>query len=323
MQNLILTGCAGFIGQKTSELLLKQGAKVIGIDNLNHYYDVRLKKYRLNILKQYQNFIFYDNDIENYSVLKTIFTENKIDAVINLAARAGVRASLENPFVYFTTNVNALLNILELMKDFGVEKLVSASSSSVYAGEKMPFYEDMQVNKPISPYAASKKASESLCYTYHKLHNLDISVLRYFTVFGPAGRPDMSPFRFIKWIDEGKPIQLFGDGRQARDFTYLDDIANGTIKALKPLGYEIINLGGGNKPYSINYMINLMEKLLDKKSVIDNQPFQRTDMKETWADIRKAEKILEWKPQISFEEGMKRTVDWYLENKNWLKDIVL
>jgi len=185
----------------------------------------------------------------------------------------------------------------------------------------MPFREDSPVNTPISAYAASKKAAEVMAYTYHYLYELDISVVRYFTVYGPAGRPDMSIFRFIKWIDEEKPIQLFGDGSQARDFTYVDDIAWGTIKALKPVGYEIINLGGGKNPISLLEIIAGLEKLLGKKAKIDYKPFHKTDIKETWADIKKAEQLLGWKPEVDIDEGLKRTVEWYKINKSWLEKI--
>jgi len=201
--------------------------------------------------------------------------------------------------------------------------LTNSSSSSLYAGQPMPFKEDYPVNEPISPYAASKKAAEVLSYTYHYLYKIDVSILRYFTVYGPAGRPDMSPFRFIKWIDEGTPIELFGDGTQTRDFTFVEDIAEGTIKALKPLGYEIINLGGGKKPVKINDMISMMEKNLGKKAIINKKPFQNADMNDTSADVSKALKVLDWQPKVEFEDGIKLTADWYLKNKSWLKDIKL
>jgi len=323
MKNILLTGVAGFIGWKTAEFLLKEGINVIGIDNMNDYYDVRLKEYRINQLKDFKNFKFYKADIENLEAMDIIFQDNKIDAVINLAARAGVRYSIENPFVYLSTNAEGTLNLLELSRKYGINKFVLASTSSLYAGQPMPFKEDLPVNTPISPYAASKKAAEVLCYTYHYLYGIDVSVVRYFTVYGPAGRPDMSIFRFIKWIDEEKPIELFGDGSQSRDFTYVDDIARGTIKALKPVGYEIINLGGGKNPISLKEVISTIEKYLGKKAVISQKEFHKADLKETWADITKAERLLGWKPEIPFEEGIKRTIEWYLQNRDWLKDIKL
>jgi len=321
MKTVLLTGAAGFIGWKTAEFLLKEGHKVIGVDNLNNYYDVRLKEYRKKDLEKYENFKFYPVDIENLQALEILFNDYKFDVVINLAARAGVRYSMINPHVYMTTNANGTLNLLDLMKKYGVKKFVLASTSSLYAGQPMPFKEDLPVNTPISPYAASKKAAEVMAYTYHYLYGIDVSVVRYFTVYGPAGRPDMSIFRFIKWIDEGKPIILYGDGSQSRDFTYIDDIASGTILATKELGYEIINLGGGKNPISLKRVIETIEAHLGKKAVIDYRPFHKADLKETWADIAKAKNLLGWEPKVSFEEGIKKTVDWYLENRDWLKDV--
>ncbi|MDM7274133.1 GDP-mannose 4,6-dehydratase [Sulfurihydrogenibium azorense] len=321
MKKVLLTGVAGFIGWKTGKFLLEKGVEVVGIDNMNNYYDVRLKEYRKRDLEKYENFKFYPVDIENLGALEVVFTDHKFDCVINLAARAGVRYSMINPHVYMTTNANGTLNLLEMMKKYQVRKMVLASTSSLYAGQPMPFKEDLPVNTPISPYAASKKAAEVMAYTYHYLYGIDVSIVRYFTVYGPAGRPDMSIFRFIKWIDEGKPIILYGDGSQSRDFTYVDDIAEGTILSTKELGYEIINLGGGKNPISLNTVIQTIEKYLNKKAVIDYRPFHKADLKETWADITKAEKLLGWKPKVSFEEGIKKTVEWYLENKEFLKDI--
>ena len=321
MKKVLLTGAAGFIGWKTGKFLLEKGIEVIGIDNMNDYYDTRLKEYRKKDLEKYENFKFYPVDIENLGALEVIFKDHNFDCVINLAARAGVRYSMINPFVYMTTNANGTLNLLEMMKKYQVRKMVLASTSSLYAGQPMPFKEDLPVNTPISPYAASKKAAEVMAYTYHYLYDIDVSVVRYFTVYGPAGRPDMSIFRFIKWIDEGKPIILYGDGSQSRDFTYVDDIAEGTILATKEVGYEIINLGGGKNPISLKTVIETIEKYLNKKAVIDYRPFHKADLKETWADITKAEKLLGWKPKVSFEEGIKKTVEWYLENREFLKDI--
>ena len=320
MSQILLTGVAGFIGQKVGEFLLKKGYEVVGIDSLNDYYDVSLKKYRLNLLKPYKNFIFCKIDIENYNSLKKLFKTYKFKAVMNLAARAGVRYSIEKPFVYFSTNVQGNLNLLELCKEFKVKKFVLASTSSLYAGQKMPFKETLAVNTPISPYAASKKAAETMCYTYHYLYRIDVTILRYFTVYGPAGRPDMSPFRFIKWIYEEKPVIVYGDGTQKRDFTYIDDIARGTIKALKKVGFEIINLGN-NKPYELNYLIHLIEKYLNKKAKIKYLPFHKADMKATWADIEKAKEILKWEPKINLDEGIRRTVEWYKENEKWVRKV--
>ena len=319
MSKILLTGTAGFIGSKVAHFLLAEGNDVVGLDNLNDYYDVRLKEFRLSNLIANKKFSYHKIDIENFKELQKIFSGNKFDAIINLAARAGVRSSIENPFVYVTTNELGTLNLLELMKEFNVKKIVTASSSSLYAGQPMPFKEDMDVSKPISPYAATKRSMELMCYTYNYLYNIDVSMLRYFTVYGPAGRPDMAIFRFIKWIDEGTPIQLNGDGSQSRDFTFVDDIAKGTIKALKPLGYEIFNLGGGKSPYSINYVINEIEKGLGKKAKIEYNPFHKADVDSTWADIAKAKEVLDWGPTISVNEGIKKTIEWYKNNNELIK----
>ena len=320
MKNILVTGTAGFIGNKVSEMLLEEEYNIIGVDNLNDYYDKRLKLWRLDSLKKSDNFKFYQIDIENYGDLKLIFQEHFPEAVINLAARAGIRYSLENPFVYLSTNAVGTLNLLELCKEHHVPKFILASTSSLYAGQKIPFTEDLPVNTPISPYAASKKYAETIAYTYHYLYGIDVTILRYFTVYGPAGRPDMSPFRFIKWIMEGSPLEVFGDGSQQRDFTYIDDIARGTIKALEPLGYEIINLGG-NKPYRLNESIKLMEKYIGRKAKCNYKEFQKADMKATWADIDKAKKLLDWQPKVSLEEGIKRTVIWTKDNWEWVQNI--
>lgn len=321
MKRILLAGSAGFIGSKTAEMLLSKGHTVIGIDSMNHYYDVTLKKYRLKSLKKHKNFKFHRLDIEDRKELAKLFKTNSFDAVLNLAARAGVRYSLVNPHIYFSTNMMGTLNLLDLCKIYSIKKFVLASTSSLYSGQKMPFKEHLPVNTPISPYAASKKAAEMACYTYHFHYGIDISVLRYFTVYGPAGRPDMSVFRFIKWIDEGIPMDIYGDGLQARDFTYVDDIAAGTIKALKRVGYEVMNLGGGAKPYSLNYLIGLVEKELGKKSKRREYAFPKADLVSTWADISKAKKLLDWEPQIDLHEGIRRTVEWYRENIDWLKNV--
>jgi UDP-glucuronate 4-epimerase len=321
----LVSGVAGFIASQVSKQLLDQGDQVVGVDNLNDYYDVRLKNWRLEQLNAHlkaENFSFACLDIEDQAKLANLFQgEGSFDAVINLAARAGVRYSMENPHVYLSTNAAGTLNLLECMRAHGCKKLVLASTSSLYAGQKMPFSEDLAVNEPLSPYAASKKAGELMAYSYHKLYQMDVSVVRYFTVFGPAGRPDMSPYRFIKWIAEEETIQMFGDGSQSRDFTYVDDIARGTITAIKDVGYEIINLGGGRNPVSLNTIISKLEELLGKKAKIDHKPFHVADLMETWADISKAKNLLGWQPQVLLDEGLERSVQWYMENQHWLKGV--
>ncbi len=320
MENILITGAAGFIGNKVCRVLLREGYNVVGLDNMNHYYDVQLKRWRLQDLSDQERFQFYEADIEDLQILRDIFNNYKFSAVINEAARAGVRYSMENPFVYLSTNATGTLNLLELCREKGIEKFVLASTSSLYAGQEMPFKESLAVNTPISPYAASKKAAEMMAYSYHYLYEMDISVLRYFTVYGPAGRPDMSIFRFIKWCLEGTPLTVYGDGSQERDFTFVDDVAWGTIKALKPVGFEIINLGN-NTPHKLNRIIDMVEEYTGLNVKLNYEKFHKADMMATWADIDKAGELLGWKPLTPVEDGIKITVEWTLKNWNWLKDI--
>lgn len=322
MKKILLTGCCGFIGSRVGEKLLKErNYEVLGIDEINDYYDVRLKEWRLAQLQKNKNFTFIRQDIALPEV-SDIIRDFLPDAIVNLAARAGVRASIIDPFIYFRANLTGTLNLLESAKNMGIKKFILSSTSSVYAGEEMPFSESLAVNRPISPYAASKKSAEAVCYTYHYLYGISVTVFRYFTVYGPAGRPDMSIFKFIKLIDEGKPITVYGDGTQKRDFTYVEDIAEGTVRGLDIEGFNTINLGG-NHPYSLNELIGFIEKELGKKAVRNLQPFQKTDIYATWADIGNAERLLKWHPETALEEGIKRTVDWYKENRRWVKDISL
>ncbi|MDA7900930.1 NAD-dependent epimerase/dehydratase family protein, partial [Akkermansiaceae bacterium] len=249
---------------------------------------------------------------------------NTFDAVINLAARAGVRASITDPFVYLSTNTLGTLNLLDLMLKHNVKRYVMASTSSLYAGKLMPFLETADVRQPLSPYAASKLGAEAMAYSYYHLYGLDVSILRYFTVYGPAGRPDMSPFRFTEWVSRREPITLYGDGEQTRDFTYIDDIARGTIAATEQCdGYEIYNIGGGNEPISINAMIAEIERHLGKKAIIDYQSQNNADMQDTAANIDKAMDKLGWKPDVSPFDGLERTVKWHQENVEWLRNVTL
>lgn len=344
MSHYLVTGAAGFIGAHTCRALLDQGHSVVGIDELNDYYDVRLKDHRLDLLLggdgsdvgedahrsrflgaecSHGEFTFRHLDLVDGAATGNLFERFDFDAVINLAARAGVRYSVEHPEVYASTNVSGAVNLLQAMHRNGVRKYILASSSSLYAGAPPPFKEDYDVNRPLSPYAASKLGAEAMAASFHHMHAIDVSVLRYFTVYGPASRPDMSPLRFLKWIDEGTPITLYGDGTQSRDFTYIDDIVAGTLAALRPLGFEVINLGGGNEPMVINDLIRGFEEALGKKAVIDHQPFHAGDMASTQADISKANRLLDWRPQVTPADGLKRTVDWYQSNRSWLKDIEL
>lgn len=318
----LLTGVAGFIGIKTAEFLLKAGHKVIGIDDLNDHHDPRLKAYRLKTLQNFSHFVFKRADVRNMFTLKSLFKIHRFDAVLNLAARTGVRYSMDHPHAYFTTNVLGTLNLLELAKVHKVPKFVLASTSSLYAGQKMPFKETFEINMPISPYAASKRSAEILCHSYHHFYGIDVSIVRYFMVYGPAGRPDMAVPIFMKRIGEGRPVEVFGDGTQSRDFTYVDDIALGTVKSIKKVGFKVINLGG-NAPHDLNYMIGLIEKNLGKKARIIYKPVHIADMKATWADIGEAKKTLGWMPKVDLDEGIRRTVEWYNANRRWLKKVTV
>ena len=288
----LLTGCAGFIGWKVTEFLLEAGHTVVGVDNINTAYDTQVKQWRLKQIQGTPNFEFHRSDICDRDALRGLFNTS-YDAVINLAARAGVRQSVENPWVYVDTNVTGTLNLLELCREFEVPKFVLASTSSLYgANNELPFSEEANTDGPLSPYAASKKGAESLCHSYHHLYDIDVTICRFFTVYGPAGRPDMSAFRFVQWISEGKPVIVYGDGKQSsRDYTYLEDIARGVIAGLKPLKYEVINLGS-DSPIVLIDTIRLIEELVGKKAELSHQPFHPADVRATWADIRKAEKLL-------------------------------
>jgi UDP-glucuronate 4-epimerase len=325
----LLTGCAGFIASRVADLLLGAGHDVTGIDNLNDAYDPRLKSWRLAQLAGRDGFRFFQADITDKVTLEALFvsaaanddSRPPFDAVLNLAARAGVRPSVTNPWLYVDVNTMGCLNLLDLCRHYGVAKFVQASTSSVYGDQTaIPFRENADTSRPLSPYAASKKAAETLAYTYHQLHGLDVTVLRYFTVYGPAGRPDMAVFRFVRDIREAQPIIVFGDGTQRRDFTYVDDIARGTIAALRPLGYEIINLGGDH-PVQLAAMIDQLGRLLGCPAQITHRPPHPADVPATWADISKAAHLLDWRPQTDLQSGLERAVDWYESHRDWAKTL--
>ncbi|MDF1816511.1 MAG: NAD-dependent epimerase/dehydratase family protein [Verrucomicrobiales bacterium] len=321
MKKVLLTGVAGFVASRTAQLLLDDGVEVVGFDNLNDAYDKKLKDHRLDGLRKKAGFTFVEGDMGEMSELRPLFEKHNFDVVFNLGARAGVRYSIENPHVYMQSNAQGCLNILELMREFDVKKIVLASTSSLYAGQPMPFVETLPVDRPLSPYASSKKAAEVMCYTYHHLFDIDVTIFRYFTVYGPAGRPDMAPFRFIKWIEEGTPITVFGDGSQTRDFTYVDDIAKGTVLGAKKVGYEIFNLGGGKEPVALIDFIHMMEDRLGKKAEIIWKDAHPADMKDTSANIEKAKEILGWEPETGLEEGLDKTISWYLDNLDWASTV--
>ncbi|MCX7607708.1 MAG: GDP-mannose 4,6-dehydratase [Anaerolineales bacterium] len=323
MPSYLVTGAAGFIGACISEFLLQEGHNVLGIDNLNDAYDIRLKEYRLQKLQSRPNFTFLRLDIAEREVLlrHPILTATQFDAILNLAARAGVRASLQNPWLFYETNVIGTLNLLELCRRCGIPKFLQASTSTVYGlNAPIPTPETASTDNPPQPYAASKKAAETLCYTYHSLYGLDISIVRYFTVYGPAGRPDMSMFRFIQWITEGKPVQLYGDGEQSRGFTYVDDIARGSLAALKPVGFDIFNLGG-HEAIRMKDLISLLEERIGKKAIVQHLPPNPGELSANLADVSKARRLLGWEPEVSLQEGIQRTIAWYNAERTWAKEV--
>jgi len=316
----LLTGAAGFIGARTAELLLEAGHRVLGVDDVNDAYDPRVKRHRLAKLASHAAFRLLELDIAKREALAALGGE-RFDAVLNLAARAGVRASVENPWVYVDTNVTGTLNLLEWCRAHDVRKFVLSSTSSVYGGsDAAVFREDQESSRPISPYAATKKAAEALCHTWHALHGLDVTVLRYFTVYGPAGRPDMSVFRFVRCVREGEPITVFGDGSMARDFTYVDDVARGTIAALRPLGYEIVNLGGEH-PFEVRELVATVERALGRTAQVRFAPPHPADVPRTAACIDKARRLLDWEPRVSLAEGVANATAWYEAERSWAKDI--
>ena len=335
MAYYLVTGVAGFIGSRVAQLLLSQGHSVLGLDNLNDAYDVRLKEWRLAQLQTEDGFEFHKVDITERDALRRFLDDRRMtadgrgpmasrpfDAVINLAARAGVRQSVQDPWVYVATNVTGTLNLLEFCRESGVGKFVLASTSSLYgASNPRPFREDADTDGPLSPYAASKKAAEAMCYAYHHLYDLDVTVFRYFTVYGPAGRPDMSVFRFVQWISVGQPVTVYGDGQQSRDFTHVSDIARGTVAGLRPLGYEVINLGS-DEPVVLMDAIHQIEEITGRQAKLEFLPRHRADVLATWADISKAERLLGWRPHLSFREGLEGAVAWYRDNQDWAREIV-
>jgi nucleoside-diphosphate-sugar epimerase len=282
---------------------------------------VRIKEWRLERLSGKEGFEFSRSDITDPSELERVFSGSRFDVVINLAARAGVRQSVEDPASYYETNLMGTLHLLELCRRKEVPKLVLASTSSVYGGSKtMPFKEDETGEACLSPYAASKESAETLVRTYHILYGLDVTVLRYFTVYGPAGRPDMSVFRFIQKISEGRPITVFGDGTQKRDFTFVEDIAEGTLAAIPRTGFDTINLGS-DRPAVLNDVIRRIEALVGSKASRSTEPAHPADVPATWADISRARTLLGWEPRTSIEDGLKACVEWYQANRSWAKEI--
>lgn len=321
MARYLVTGAAGFIGAQVASELLARGDQVVGVDNLNDAYDPRLKDWRLQRLRPHAAFRFERLDISEPDGLTAVAGLGPFEAVINLAARAGVRASVRVPELYARTNMIGALRLLELCRSQGIPKFVQASTSSLYgAHNPRPFREDADISRPLSPYAATKGAAELLCHSFHALHGLDVTILRYFTVFGPAGRPEMSIFRFIQWVEEGRPVVLYGDGQQERDFTYVDDIVRGTLAALRPLGFEVINLGS-DRPVTLKGLLEAIERLTGKVARLDQRPDAPGDVRATWADIGKAGKLLGWEPRVDLETGLRACVDWYRAERAWASSI--
>lgn len=327
---ILITGAAGFIGMHLSKRLLEEGANVIGFDNLNDYYDVKLKEDRLGILGKYSNFKFYHADLANNDVVEQCFNQENIDIVINLAAQAGVRYSLKNPHAYISSNIVGFTNILEACRKNEIKHLIYASSSSVYgANVKMPFSTSDSVNHPVSLYAATKKSNELLAHTYSHLYGLPTTGLRFFTVYGPYGRPDMAYYSFTKNIIEGREIKIFNQGNMERDFTYIDDIVEGIIRLINMppksnknwdrqnpdpsssyAPYKVYNIGN-NKPVKLMDFIKTIESNLGKEAVKEYLPMQPGDVQATYADIDDLNNDIGFKPQTSIVEGLQKFLDWY------------
>ena len=314
--NILITGGAGFIGSTLADKLLKENHKIFVIDNFNDYYDIRLKEKNVSANLDNPNYKLYRGDICSRELVEEIFAENKIDTVVHIAARAGVRPSLENPLEYIRSNIDGTINILENMRKAEVKKIVFASSSSVYGNCKAEkFSEDLKVTEPISPYAATKSACEQFLYTYSKLYGINAVCLRFFTVYGPKQRPDLAIRKFIELIERDEPIPVYGDGTTMRDYTFIEDVIGGICSAIEynKTPYEIINLGGGS-PVTLNQMISTIEEALGKKAIINRLPMQPGDVDKTVSDITKARKLLNYNPQTSFKEGIKKFVEWRRHN---------
>lgn len=314
-KTVLVTGGAGFIGSSVADELLTRGDSVVIVDEINDYYDVNLKKSNLTRLKEKygdERLKIYIGDICDAKLVNDIFQNEQPKWVCHMAARAGVRPSIEDPYVYIHSNIEGTTRLMEISARYGVENFVFASSSSVYGGSKSTFFsEDEVVDNPVSPYAASKKACELLAYTYHHLYNLNVTGLRFFTVYGPRGRPDMAPFKFVDRVSRGVTLQQFGDGSSSRDYTYIDDIVDGVVRAVdRPYAYQIFNLGKGSGT-SLKEFIGLVQKHVGKKANIQVLPDQPGDVPYTCADVSKAERLLGYRSQVEFEEGIRRTVEWY------------
>jgi UDP-glucuronate 4-epimerase len=319
--NILVTGAAGFIGSHVCEHLIAQNHYVIGIDNFDNFYPSQFKNLNLSSLLQNKQFQFYEANILSGKALTSIFSSHQIDTVIHLAAKAGVRPSIESITEYYDVNVTGTLSLLEIMKKYKVKKMLFASSSSVYGNnEKTPFSETDHVDNPISPYASTKKSGELLCHVYSHLYKFDITCLRFFTVFGPRQRPDLAIHKFTRLIDINEPIPFYGDGSTSRDYTYIDDIANGVSCALNHLqGFQIYNLGE-SKIITLRKLVEIIENSLNKKAILNRLPLQQGDVNITYADISKAKAKIGYNPKYDIETGIKNFVEWYNINKAILYD---
>lgn len=318
MKRILITGAAGFIGSHTAESLLRLGHTVIGIDNFDPFYDRTYKDYNLSSLLGNPNFDFVELDIREKEQVNRLFATKQLDAVIHLAAKAGVRPSIEDINSYYDVNINGTLNILNAMKDAKVTKMLFASSSSVYGNnKKVPFSESDNVDFPISPYAATKKSGELLCHVFTHLHGFDITCLRFFTVFGPRQRPDLAIHKFTRLIDQGQPIPFYGDGSTARDYTYIDDIVSGIVCALNNIGgYRVYNLGE-SRVVKLSELLEILEKKIGKAANINRMDLQPGDVEKTYADISKAKNEIGYNPIFDIEQGVENFVQWY----NKIKDL--
>lgn len=318
--NILITGGAGFIGSSLTDRLLKDNMKIFCLDNFNTFYDPHIKKSNIKPHLRNKDFTLIKGDILDKKLLSDVFAGNDFDIVIHLAAMAGVRPSIENPLLYEKVNIEGTLNILECMRAYRKTKMLFASSSSVYGGnKKVPFSETDNVDRPISPYAATKKACELLCYNYHHLYNFDIYCLRFFTVYGPRQRPEMAIHKFTRQIYSGQNITVFGDGSSSRDYTYIDDIIAGLVGCIDRLkSYEIINLGNSN-PTKLMELVELISSISGKKAEIIMEEPKPGDVFTTYADISKAKKIIGFDPKISIKDGLEKFIKWYKENlkKSW------
>jgi len=308
---ILITGAAGFIGSHLAESLLNESHEIVGFDNFDPFYDRAIKERNLEKSLSNGSFKLIEGDLNNSGDMENLFSGQKYDTVIHLAAKAGVRPSIENPLDYTKVNIQGTQNLLEMMKSEGIRRLVFASSSSVYGNSKVvPYNEEMNVNNPISPYAATKVAAEILCNTYWQLFGISATCLRFFTVYGPRQRPEMAIAKFIRKAYNGESISVFGDGTSSRDFTYIDDIIQGVVSAVhKDLGYEIINLGESTT-IELNSLITLIEKLTGKEVKKDYLEMQPGDVHTTYADISKAKDLLNYKPTTNMEEGISKYIDW-------------